>query len=704
MMKAYKNHALLLMAGAFCALLNVQAHPYQFGKTPNIKRVKLTNTYYPDPLQKDASQIFKDAQMGYVEGTALTDTLWYNKEHNMPAWNMPAYSFIQGESPSTVHPTLWTMEKLNNINGLFQVWPMVEKGGKDGFIYQVRSYDLSTMSVIKGKTGWIVVDPLAGAENAAAAWKQFKEKVDPKAKISAIIFTHSHVDHYRGVTGLIDAKDVWDVSQEKYTYLANHPKKLAKKRKGKVLVIAPNGFYNEAMSENLLLGNCMQRRAMYMYGIYLPADTCQHVGTGLGKMVHFSSGTLLKPSFEVKPTHGTTCELLIDGLHFLFQNVPDTEAPAEFHFLIKEYKTLCPGENVCHTMHNLLTPRGAKVRNAKAFGDAIDDAMQLADSYFDGDIQVLLGVHHWPTWGNEACRDMMSKQRDMYYFFNNQVIHLLNKGMSMDEIADTFALPPALHEEYYNRGFYGTVNHNAKAVAQFYTGWWDGNPATYFEYPDQKQAKRVVADMGGEDALLKKAHQYFDMGDYRWTIELTKHLIFYNPLNMDARYLQADALEQLGYSFEAGTWRNMYLSGALDLRNGSLSGKQSNTQTICNIAKNLLLLQPQAIFDYLAVMIDGQQAAANCADVLVSFKIDQTCYQFHLYNGVLHAHAVEEQETAITFRNVDHFVTHLVWRLAVLFPNGAKQANTNALGGSPLDAIYQYVELFDPGWNIVEPL
>ena len=699
-MKKSLKTALLVTTGLLCLPVGLWANDYQFGKTPEIKKVKLTPDFYPAPLEKDPALEFENAMRGYIDGTALTDTIWVQGEAKIPAWNMPAFDFIQGDAPATVHPTLWTMEKLNNINGLFQVLPKVDKGGKDGVIYQVRSYDLATMSIIKGQTGWIVVDPLTGKENAAHAWKQFKEKVDPNAKVSAIIITHSHVDHYKGIEGVIDASDIWEISQDEYIKLSKNPKKLAKAAKNKVLVVGPTGFYSEALSENLLLGNCMERRGVYMYGVYTPASPYQLVGTGLGKKVSFASGSLLKPSFEVVPNNGKTCELVIDGMHILFQNVPGTEAPAEFHFFIKEYNTLCPGENVCHTMHNLLTPRGAKVRNAKAFGDAIDEAMQIADDYFGGDIQVLLGTHHWPTWGNEACRDMMSKQRDMYYYFNNQVIHMLNKGMNMTEIAEEFALPASLSNEYYNRGYYGTINHNVKAVAQFYTGWWDGNPANYFTYPEAEEAKRFVADMGGEEAVLAKAHEYFKKGDYRWTVELTKQLVFNNPQNKEARYLQADALEQLGYSFEAGTWRNIFLAGASDLRTGGLSGALSTEQTIQIMVGNMRVMQPAFIFDYFAILLDGSKAGADNADYAVTVKIADAYYQLHLYNGVLHAKKVDADASAIVFDSVSAFVDDFAARMRAL---NVKE-NTNTVEKSALDNIYQYFELFDAGWNIVEPL
>lgn len=707
-MKKILETALLVITGVMCLPVNLWADDYQFGKTPDVKRVKLTNDYYPAPLEKDPTPEFENALRGYVEGTALNDTIWFNKKAGIPAWNMPSYQIIKGQAPSTVHPTLWTMEQLNNINGLFQAWPKVEEGGKQGLIYQVRSYDLATMSIIKGKTGWIVVDPLTGVENATRAWEVFKQHVDAHPKVSAVIFTHCHVDHYKGIEAIVSADSIWEIAQEDYQKIMNNPKKIAKKSNGKVLVIAPQGFYDEAISENLYLGNSMLRRGSYMYGSFLPVDTCQNVGVGLGKRVYTSSGSLLAPSFEVIPGADGTKEMVIDGLHFLFQNAPGTEAPAEFHFLIKEYKALCPGENITHTMHNLLTPRGAKVRNAKAFGDVIHKTMQLADTYFDGEINVLLGVHHWPTWGTKACKELMTKQRDLYYYFNNQVIHMLNKGMNMNEIAESFTLPIELSNEYYLRGYYGTINHNVKAVAQFYMGWWDGNPANYFTYPDAEVAKRFVADMGGEEAVLSKAHEYFDKGDFRWTVELTKQLVFNNPQNKEARYLQADALEQLGYSFEAGTWRNIFLTGASDLRTGGLSGFRTNEQTIGAMAANLRTMQPEKIFEYFAILLDGSKVGAKRTNLAVTLKIADAYYLLHVYNGVLHAESIDADasltENIETFKDVDDFVDDFVARMTRLFPNGASQAIQQPIPTSVLDDIYANFELFDIGWNIIEPL
>lgn len=667
------------------------------------KDVKLNDVYYPTPLVKEDDDT-RNVMMGYIEGTALTEPLWFNKDMNIKTWDINKYNFIQGEAPATVHPTLWRMESLNNVDGIFQVLPMVENGGKDGIIYQARSYDLATMSFVKSENGWIIIDPLSSSEGAAAAWDAFKKNVDENAKVSAILVTHSHVDHYNGIKGIIDPNSIWEISQEEYIKLSANPKKLAKAAEGKVLFVAPDGFYDEAISENLYLGTSMKRRALYMYGILLPADSYGHVGSGLGKAATIATaGKLFEPSFELQCEENGLKDLYIDGLNFRFQNVPGTEAPAEFHIFIKEYKTLCPGENVTYTMHNLLTSRGAKVRDPKAFGNAIGEAMDIADEYFDGEIQVLLGTHHWPTWGNDNIKNMMTKQRDMYYYFNNQVIHMINKGMNMEEIAEEFTLPESLNSEYYNRGYYGTINHNVKAVVQHYAGWWDGNPANYYRYPEEEVAKRFVEDMGGEDAVMEKARQYFMKGDYRWTIELTKQLVFSNPENKEARYLQADAMEQLAYSFESGSWRNIFLSGAMELRNGGMAGKTPKSAAIKNAVNTMLTMSPEYIFEYYSILLDGAKAGKDNVDYSLNIKIGQDCYNLHLVNGVLHYKKIDKPAEYVSFVNVEEFVNNFKKRMTMYNPDNAENAATTT-DYDPMDVFYRYFEILDIGWNIIEPL
>lgn len=651
--------------------------------------------YYPatqDALNPESeSADFAAVRKGYVAGSRQEEPLYTERGSGLVAWDIPSYDFMEGEAPATVNPVLWRQEKLNNVNGLFQVWPEAENGTAEGVIYQIRSYDLATMTFVKGRTGWIVVDPLGGRETAAAGWACFRKLVDPAAEIRAIIVSHSHVDHYKGVEGITDtAKILRGVTQADFG--ENSSGTIPADR---VLFVAPNGFYDEAISENLYLGNCMARRAEYMYGCLLPHDPRGHVGSGLGKTVGMTTGALLRPSFELKPEGKPVVSLRIDGLTVRFQDVPGTEAPAEFHLYFDDYKALCPGENVTHTMHNLLTSRGAKVRDPKAFARAIDDAIGLF-----GDVEMIIGTHHWPTWGRDACLAMMEKQRDLYAFFNDQVIRMLNKGMNMEEIAETFRLPRSLDREYYNRGYYGTVNHNVKAVVQRYIGWWDGNPANYFKYPDGEVARRFVADMGGEKNVLEKARRYFEAGDYRWTVELTRQLVFNNPSCLEARYLQADALEQLGYSFESGTWRNIFLSAALELRGSSGSNLPHSPEAfIVQTAATLKTLSAPYVFEYFATLINGLEAGEEDLSLNVCFDEPFQSYLLTLKNGVLHyRRGAREGAETVTFRDVPELAEFFRQDMLAL------QAHPDDATFSGMCRLYRYFDLLDGRWNIVEPL
>lgn len=657
------------------------------------KSVKLNDDFYPPLIEMNEDKMGEiNPSLGLVEGTQLEEDIKVERQNiNIKVWEIPTYNeFMKGDVPPTVHPNLWRMEKLNNYNGIYQAYPAPVEGSdnKNGLIYQVRSYDICTMSFIKGKKGWIVIDPLTSAVAAKLAWENFRKYVDPQAKISAVLITHSHVDHYMGLIGIVDPNDILYVSQERYS-----DRML---RDGKVLVVAPNGFYEEAISENLYLGNSMERRAAYMYGMYLPKDELGQVGAGLGKAVGYSSGKLIKPSFELKGEKDNIANLTIDGLSITFQDVPGTEAPAEFHVLLNDYKVLCPGENVSYTMHNLLTPRGAKVRDPKAFALAIDQAINIVEKEWNGTIDAIIGVHHWPTWGTEKCMDMLEKQRDMYYFFNDQVIRLMNKGMNMEEIAEIFYLPESLAGEYYNRGYYGTLNHNAKAVFQRYAGWWDGNPANYFKYPDAEVAKRMVNDMGGEKALLRKAKKYFKKGDYRWTIELTRHLVFNNPENEEARYLQADAFEQLAYSFEAATWRNIFLSAAFELRHiPQTVFKGTPEEFVAKAALTLVSLTPHYIFEYYSILLDGFKAQG--VDQMWCVKIGEEVHQIHLKNGVLHhKQLLKATPDVIEYADVEEFSMDFLKTMISIIKNDGTDHK--------LKDLYTYFDTFNLRWNIIEPL
>lgn len=647
---------------------------------------KLNDWYYPavEQLMYQEKDDWNDAKKGYIEETALTASIPNEHDNKMKAWDIQSYNFMNGEkAPKTVHPYLWRMEQLNNINGLFKVCDTV---------YQIRSFDLSTMSIVKSKNGWMVIDPLCGSENARAGWKIFKEKVDLNANLVSIFITHSHVDHYKGALELIQSegkKLLAPALQEKFKDYAYEP--------AYVPIIAPHGFYDESVSENLYLGNCMSRRAVYMYGSALPRSEYGHVGAGLGKTVGSTTGNIPVPSVEIYPEEEGLAHLKVDEVKVTLQDVPGTEAPAEMHIYFPDMKVLCPGENVTHTMHNLLTPRGAKVRDPKAFGKAIDDAMRLFP-----DTEIIIGTHHWPVWGNAKCMEIMEKQRDMYYFFNNQVIHLLNKGMNMEEIASVFQLPDSLNREYYNRGYYGTTNHNVKAVAQRYIGWWDGNPANYFKYTDSETAERFVEDMGGAKEVLDKAKKRFEEGDYRWTMELTKQIVFDQSgksdkeTQLEAKRLEADAMEQLGYSFEGGTWRNIFLSGAFELRGKKLGAEVDKQKLVDQLKATLNTLPIEYMFEYLTTLIDGFEAAKSegFAATIHFTDVPSSIYYIWLKNGVFHYQLNKDVigQNIVSFKNQADFIQELCSYLK------------NKTDNYALKEIFKYIDLTTNDWNIIEPL
>ncbi len=557
-------------------------------------------------------QDFVDAQRGFIAGLEppriITNDLAALNALGLYAWNMESYQFLNAtNAPASVNPSLWRQERLNNLNGLFEVL--------SNTIYQVRSYDLATMSFVKTDNGWIVIDPLTSKETARAGLALLRAHVssDP---VVAILSSHSHIDHYGGVSGILAAEG-------KTIAPDTTP------APGELLYYAPDHFYEESLSENLYLGNTMFRRADYMYGSYLARGPLGHVGSGLGKTTGFGASALYRPSAEI----GSNGTVTIDGLEVMFQLAPGTEAPAEMHIFFPAYGAFCPGENVSHTMHNLLTSRGAKVRDPKAFAQYIDEAIRL----FGPQIEVLIGVHHWPVWGNARCLKLLQDQRDLYRFFNDQVIRLLNHGMNMEEIAEAFELPVALASVFYNRGYYGTLNHNVKAVAQRYVGWWDGNPANYYKYPEAVAARKYVDFMGGENAVIAKARQCFAQGDYRWVAEVLKHVVFANPANQEAKSLQADAFEQLGYAFESGTWRNIFLSGAEELRNGTIGPPATGASAAGSLAQ----MTPRLIFDYLSTLIKGKDAEHLTLSMRFVFTdpdlpATETNLYVLLHNGVLH--------------------------------------------------------------------
>ena len=508
-------------------------------------------------------------------------------------WDYDRFNFIKGEAPASTNPSLWRQAKLNNIAGLFKVM--------DG-IYQLRGFDLANITLIDGKTGWIVVDTLTSRETATAAMAFARKHLGDK-KVSALIFTHSHIDHFGGALGVISSEE-------------------AVRRK--VPIVAPEGFLEEATSENLLLGPSMGRRAAYMYGTRLPASPVGMIDEGLGKNLALGSVGILPPTQIVS---AATQEMMLDGVKFLFYNAPGSEAPAEMAFYLPEKKALCAAEVLTHTQHNLYTLRGAKVRDALRWSNYINDFIQRF-----GQTEVIFASHHWPMWGNARIIEYMKKYRDVFRYIHDQTIRLVNAGLKPDQIADSLKLPKSLEGPFSIRGYYGTVRHNARAVYQYYVGWFDGNPANLDPLPRTEAAKRYVALMGGIDKVVAAAQNAFDRGEYRWTAELLNQAVFAQPEHKAAKGLLARTYDQLGYVAESGSWRNLYLTGAYELRNGPPQKGQDRTMLLDMLARTPI----EPILDAMAAGLDGPAAEGKTIKINLVFTDIKESYLLWLENAVLH--------------------------------------------------------------------
>jgi alkyl sulfatase BDS1-like metallo-beta-lactamase superfamily hydrolase len=509
------------------------------------------------------------------------------------AWSMAPYGFLTGERPDTVNPSLWRQAQINALHGLFEVTPGV---------FQVRGFDISNITFIEGERGYIVVDPLTSAEPAAAALALMRAHRGDKP-VTAVIYTHSHVDHYGGVRGVLSDADI----------------------AGGAPIIAPEGFLEAAVSENVLLGNVMNRRATYMYGALLPRDVKGHVDSGLGKAVSFGQVALVAPNISIRETDERH---IIDGVEIRFQVTPDTEAPAEMNFFFPGFGALCMAENcTCH-MHNLYTPRGAQVRDARNWSRYIDEARTL----YAADTDVLFASHHWPRWGSDEAARFLVVQRDLYKFIHDQTLRLANHGLGPLEIAERLRLPPTLAAEWTTRGYYGTLNHNAKAVYQRYLGWFDGNPANLHRHPPQEAGRRYVALAGGAEAVLAAGVSAFGAGDYRWTAELVSHLVFAEPANAAGRELLADALEQMGYQSESGPWRDFYLTGAMEAREPKPASPAPRQGAIAQ----LFSLSGDDLLHALSVRLNGEAAGAQAFRFVLGFTDTGETFEVAVENAVLH--------------------------------------------------------------------
>jgi alkyl sulfatase BDS1-like metallo-beta-lactamase superfamily hydrolase len=560
---------------------------------PATEATKAANESVRKSLPFDDGRDFEDARRGLL---ARPESTIIRNAAGKVVWDLEEYKKFLGldtPSPETVNPSLWRNAQLCLEHGLFQVTDR---------IYQVRGFDLSNITFVQGDTGWIVLDPLISEETAKAALDLANAKLG-KRPIVAIIYSHSHVDHYGGAKGLVTDEEL---------------------KSGKIQIFGPQGFEEEVVSENVIAGNAMGRRAIYVYGASVPHDVTGSVNDGLGQNVSSGNSGLIAPTTIISKT---PTEITVDGVQIVFQYTPGTEAPTEMNAWFPQFKALWTAENCVNTMHNILTLRGAQVRDARKWAFYLNETMEL----FSPHAEVRFQSHHWPMWGNARIVEHLTKQRDLYKYIHDQSVNLMNKGYTGAEIAEMIQLPPELERYWPNRGYYGTLKHNSRAVYQRYMGWYDGNPSSLDELPPEPAAKKYVEYMGGEEAVLKRARTDFDKGEYRWVAEVVKHVVFANPKNAEAKELLADTYEQLGYQSESATWRNIYLQGAFELRNG-IHRNGGITKLSPDTVK---AITPELMFDFLAVRLDGKRAAGKTLKLDFYFTDLDKRYGVTVMNGVL---------------------------------------------------------------------
>ncbi len=629
------------------------------GHTAPTKITAKVNNQILEDLPFSDTLDFENANKGLI----ATDPQLKIKSHMGDViWNQPSYDFMGKEAPTSVNPSLWRQENLNNIHGLFKV--------ADG-IYQLRGYDLANLTIIESQNGWILVDPLTSKETSAKAIAFARKHLGDKPVV-AVIYTHSHIDHFGGILGVINTAEAKDK---------------------KVRIIAPQGFMEAATSENLIAGMAMGRRSMYMYGQRLARSERGHVGSGLGKGPAFGTYGIIAPTEIIDHT---SQEKIIDGVRFVFQNAPESEAPGEMTFYIPGKKAFCGAEIISRTFHNLYTLRGAKVRDAKKWSQYIGEAMDLFH-----DAQVYFGCHHWPVWGNEQILNFLEKQRDIYKYTHDQTVRMFNSGLTPLEIAEKIKLPDSLALPFFNRGYYGTLSHNSKAVYQAYLGWYDGNPAHLNPLPPEEAGKRYVKLMGGGDEVIKKASNAFDNGEYRWVAEILNHLIFAEPGNDPAKALLAKTYDQLGYQSESAPWRDVYLTGAYELRHG---GPEKGMDI--SLMEEVLKQTPIPSFlDSMAVRLKGEDAAGKELTVKIIFTDLGESYTLSLKNSVLH-HG--KSKNTDPFPSAVIKITHDLFIRMALGKAGIKEtilSDELKVEGSKLDLI-RFFTLFEKPkgiFNIVTP-
>ncbi|SAK59599.1 beta-lactamase domain-containing protein [Caballeronia temeraria] len=617
-----------------------------------------------DTVQPELDDIdSENAQRGFIGTIPDAEIL---DARGRTVWSLRDYAFLDEETPApSVHPNLWRQARLNMHHGLFKV---TER------IYQVRGFDIANVSFIEGDTGVIVIDPLTVAETAQAAIALYRKHRGDRP-VSAMIYTHSHSDHYGGARGALDEADA---------------------RARGVPIIAPRGFMWHTVSENAIAGNAMMRRGMFQAGISLPKHVCGQVDCGIGKGVPMGTGTLIPPTMTIEQEVETH---VIDGVKIIFHLALESEAPSEMFMHFPELRALNTAEIGVQTMHNLCPLRGAEVRDARLWSRYLDEALDRYAPTAD----VVFAQHNWPTWGNERIRTYLRQQRDLYKHLHDQTVRLMNHGMTAIEVAEVMKLPDTLASTWANRGFYGAISHNVKAIVQRYLGWYDGNPAHLHTLPPETAGPRYVDYMGGAEALLHKARADFARGEYRWVAEVTNHLVFADPSNKDARALCADALEQLGFAAESSTWRNAYLLGAQELRRGAPKIKRRH------VSRDLVSVLPlELLLDYFAIRLDSEQAKDEHMQIEWSNPETGERIAMRLENATLTylPGAVRGKATAhvslgrVGLARLQSGDDKLGDTLALLVEQGDVQVEGDV--GSVV-RLLNMLDEFDPMFNVVEP-
>ncbi|MBL8379863.1 MAG: MBL fold metallo-hydrolase [Burkholderiales bacterium] len=612
----------------------------------------------------DASS-FEDARRGFI--ATIPDALVLGA-NGRPVWSLEAYRFLEeATAPDTVNPSLWRQARVNCIHGLFEVVPRM---------FQVRGFDIANLTIIEGDTGLILIDPLTFAESARTALDLYYTHRDPgrTRPVRAVIYSHSHGDHYGGVEGVMSA---------------------AQGASGEVQVIAPTGFMEAAIAENVLAGIPMRRRSMFQFGQLLERHARAQVDAGLGKTMGRGTMGLIAPNMVIERPIETH---VIDGVEIEFQLTPETEAPAEMNFFFPGMGVLNLAENGCHTMHNLCPIRGAKTRDALAWskylGYALDHYVERTD--------VVIAQHHWPTWGRDKARAFVSEQRDLYRHMHDQTLRLMAHGMTPHEVAAEYALPAGLARRWHARPYYGATAHNVRAVYAHYLGPYDGNPVNLNPYAPVEAGQRYVEYMGGADALLARARADYERGDYRWVVQVTHHLVFADPANRAARSLAADAMEQLAYQAESSTWRNAYVLGAKELREGPPKPPPGGVGVIT--PQIVAMLPMELFFDFLAVRVNGPKAEALSLKIDWHMSDENRTWRLTLSNGALSNSAGSHGDAAQATVQMNRAA------LAKLVGGGAQFAAALAAGelrvagdASRLAALLGVLDNFNPMFAIVEP-